>query len=55
MQVGDKVKLKINNIWYEAEIVNLYSDPDDWSLVDVKLFDTGEIVRGISSRDIYGI
>ncbi len=53
MIVGDEVKIKIKDEWQEGIIICVYTYPEDWSLVDIELFN-GDILRGISSRELYG-
>lgn len=54
MVIGDKVKFKYEDEWREGTIVNLYALPEDYCIVDIQL-ETGKIVFGINSRDVYGV
>lgn len=54
MVVGDKVKFKYEDEWREGIIVNLYALPEEYCLVDIEL-ETGKVVYGIDSRDVYGV
>lgn len=54
MVLGDRVKLKVDNEWKEGVIICIYAIPKDWSLLDIEL-DNGDVLRGISSQDVYGV
>lgn len=54
MNIGDRVKLKVNEEWQEGVIICVYAIPDDWSLLDIRL-DNNEVIHGVNSRDVYGI
>lgn len=54
MIVGDQIRIKVKNQWQEGIIICVYTFPDDWSLVDIEL-NNGDILRGVSSRELYGV
>lgn len=54
MVIGDRVKVKVGDEWQEGEIICVYAVPKDWSLLDIEL-DNGDILRGVSSQDVYGV
>ncbi len=49
MEIGQRVKIKINNEWKEATIICVYAVPKDWDLVDLQ-FDNDDIMRGVSTE-----
>lgn len=54
MNVGDRVKIKLNGVWYEGTIICVYVVPKDYNLVDVEL-EHGETIKGVSTKDLWSL
>lgn len=54
MNIGDRVKVKIDEVWKEGEIICVYAVPNDYDLVDI-LLDDGQYAKGISTKDVFDV